>query len=90
MRDFNGPDIFGEAENSSDDRFVVPFKPRPQKRVGRQNSLCSMSLGGGFPVTAGINLHLIASSRGCSNILISGVVRRIYAQLFVNPLVKEA
>ena len=63
MRDFKGPDIFSEAENFSEECFVGTFKPRPPKRVGRQNSLRSKSLGGGLLVRAGINLHLIASSK---------------------------
>ena len=78
MRDFKGPDILSEAENSSEERFVGSFKPRPPKHVGRKNSLHFKSLGGSLPVRAGINLHLnIASSRRCSNTDIWGTTMKI-------------
>ena len=58
-----GSDIIPDAMHS-DSQYVAGFrKPRPLSLVGRAKSSRSVSLGGGFPVSVGINSVLITFSR---------------------------
>ena len=62
--------------------------PRPPRRAGRASRSRSVSFGALWPVRAGRNLCLIASSNGFKRLPISGVVLARYVHLLVRPCVK--
>ena len=64
-----------EAGYSDSESFVGLTRPIPPNLEGRAKRLHSWSLGGAFPVRAGMKFDLIMSSRGCNRWLMFGMVR---------------
>ena len=64
--------------------------PRPPRRAGKAKRSRSASVRADWPVRAGINLCLIASSKGCRRFPILGVVLARKVHLLVIPCVKAA
>ena len=58
---------------------------KPPRRAGRAKRSLSASLTQSLPVRAGMNLDLMASSRGCRRSAMSGTVRRRYVHLLDRP-----
>ena len=53
LRVFKGPDIFKDAENTSEARATGFFNPRLLRRGNKANTSCSKLVGAGRPVKAG-------------------------------------
>ena len=62
--------------------FIIP---RPPRRDGRASSSRSTSLSTDWPVMAGRNLYLMASSRGRRRSLILGIVLQRKVHLLDRP-----
>ena len=85
MSSDKGEQMSSEACNSLVEMQVRLIKPKPPKRVGKENKSRSKSLGAALPVRGEMSVHQMTSSTGWKRDSISGMVLHKKVNLCTKP-----